>query len=136
MADIDGNAQRWPGCQRIDENDTEIGTFSVNYAYGDDPPLLGSLAAAQIACEIYRGSTGSECALPAGTIRITRQGVTVDKMATLGWFRSKDRGWQTGIGIVDAFLNGSNPNGLTRRPMMMAPGNRRGRFAQSVGPPN
>ena len=136
MADANGNAQRWPACQRMDENDTEVGTFSVSYAYGNDPPLLGSLAAAQIACEIYRGSTGADCALPAGTIRVTRQGVTVDKMAALGWFRSSTKGWQTGIGIVDAFLNGSNPNGLTRRPMMMAPGNRRGRFAQSVGPPN
>jgi hypothetical protein len=133
MADANGNAQRWPACQHMNEDDTEVGTFSVSYAYGDDPPLLGSLAAAQIACEIYSGSTGGECALPAGTIRVTRQGVTVDKMAALGWFRSSTRGWQTGIGIVDAFLNGANPNGLTRRPMMMAPGNRRGRFAQSVG---
>lgn len=120
-------------CQRMDMNDTEVGTFAVKYAYGQDPPLLGSLAAAQIACEIYNGSTGGECQLPSGTIRITRQGVTIDKMATLGWFRSSTRGWQTGIGIVDAFLNGSNPNGLTRRPMMMAPGQRRNRYAQSVG---
>jgi hypothetical protein len=135
MADANGNAQRFPACQRLDMEDTEVGTFAVTYAYGDDPPLLGSLAAAQIACEIYSGSTGGECALPAGTIRVTRQGVTVDKMAALGWFRSSTSGWQTGIGIVDAFLNAANPNGLTRRPMMFAPGNRRNRFAQSVGQP-
>jgi len=133
MADANGNAQRWPACQRLDEPDTEIGTFSVRYAYGQDPPLLGALAAAQVGCEIYRARNGDECSLPAGTVRVTRQGVMIDKLATLGWFRSKERGWQTGLGIVDAFLNGANPYGLTRRPMMMAPGQRRNRFAQSVG---
>lgn len=134
MADADGNAQRWPACQRLDMDDTEPGTFAVTYAYGQDPPLFGSLAAAEIACEIYRSTTGAACELPSGTIRITRQGVTIDKLAALGWFRSRTKGWQTGLPSVDAFLNGANPYGLTRRPMMMAPGNRRGRFAQSVGP--
>lgn len=135
MADEDGNARAWPACQRMDEDDDEVGTFAVSYRYGQDPPLLGSLAAAQLACQFYWGATGStDCQLPSGTIRITRQGVTIDKMAALGWFRSSTKGWQTGIGVVDAFLNGANPNGLTRRPMMMAPGNRRNRFAQSVGP--
>ena len=133
MADVNGNSQRWPACQHRDMDDTEVGTFAVKYAYGQDPPLLGSLAAAQVACEIYRGNNGEDCALPAGTIRVTRQGITIDKMATLSWFRSAKLGWRTGLPMVDAFLNGANPNGLTRRPMMMAPGNRRGRFAQSVG---
>lgn len=139
MADVDGNAQRWPSCQRLDENDTEVGTFAVTYAYGQDPPLLGQLAAAQIGCEIYRERTGEECALPSGTVRVTRQGVTIDKMATLGWFRQgsgrygPQARWQTGLPIVDAFLNSINPYGLTRRPIMMAPGQRRNRFAQSVG---
>lgn len=133
MANADGEAQRWPACQRLDEDDTEHGTFSVTYGYGADPPLFGELAAAQVACEIYKSTTGNQCDLPAGTVRITRNGVTIDKLATLGWFRSSIKGWQTGIASVDAFLNAANPNGLTRRPMMMAPGQRRGRFAQSVG---
>lgn len=139
MADADGNPQHWPACQRMDEDDTEVGTFSVTYAYGQDAPLLGSLAAAQIGCEIYRGRNGEDCALPSGTVRVTRQGITIDKMATLGWYRSSSTRqgpsakWATGLPLVDAFLNGINPYGLTRRPIMMAPGNRRGRFAQSVG---
>lgn len=134
MADANGNDQRWPDCQHRNMPDTEVGTFSVRYAYGQDPPLLGSLAAAKVACELYRGSNGESCALPDGTIRVTRQGVTVDRMATLNWYHSPQRGWQSGIPIVDAFLNGANPNGLTRRPIFVTPGNRRGRFAQSVGP--
>lgn len=140
MADVNGNAQRWPSCQRRDMNDTEIGTFSVSYAFGQDPPLLGRLAAAQLACEIYGSGAGaSECKLPMGTVRVTRQGITIDRLATLGWFKQSSERlgaqarWQTGIPLVDAFLNGANPYGLSRRPVMMAPGNRRGRFAQSVG---
>jgi hypothetical protein len=66
-------------------------------------------------------------------VRVTRQGVTIDKLATLSWFRSSTSGWKTGLGVVDAFLNAINPYGLTRRPVMMAPGQRRNRFAQSVG---
>jgi len=123
----------------MDENDTEIGTFSVSYAYGQDPPLLGQFAAAQVGCEMYRAMTGGDCALPSGTVRVTRQGVTIDKMATLGWYRQsstrygKAAHWSTGLPMVDAFLNAANPYGLTRRPMMMTPGQRRNRFAQSVG---
>lgn len=139
MADADGNGQRWPACQRLDEDDTEPGTFSVEYAYGQDPPLLGALAAAQVGCEFYRARNGDECALPSGTVRVTRQGITIDKLAALGWFKQSSTRygpqarWATGLPIVDAFLNAVNPFGLTRRPVMMAPGNRRGRFAQSVG---
>lgn len=136
MADANGVQQSWPACQRMDLDDTESGTFSVTYAYGQDPPLLGQLAAAQVGCEIYNATTGQECALPAGTIRVTRQGVSIDRMATLGWFRGGTGAhaqWQTGLSLVDAFLNAINPAGLTRRPMMMAPGQRKNRFAQSVG---
>jgi hypothetical protein len=68
-------------------------------------------------------------------VRVVRQGITIDKMATLGWFYGRQgiKGWQTGIPVIDAFLNGANPHGLTRPPTMMTPGQRTGRFAQSVG---
>lgn len=138
-ADAEGNAQSWPACQRRDMDDTEPGTFSVTYMYGQDVPLLGGLAAAQVACELYASSIGGDCKLPNGTVRVSRQGITIDKLATLGWFKGSSvrygvqARWQTGLPLVDAFLNGANPYGLSRRPVMMAPGNRRGRFAQSVG---
>lgn len=139
MANSDGEAQRWPACQRMDEDDTEPGTFSVEYAYGQDPPMLGALAAAQVGCEFYRAANGDECSLPAGTVRIQRNGITIDKLAALGWYKQSSNRfgpqarWATGLPVVDAFLNGVNPFGLTRRPVMMAPGNRRPRYAQSVG---
>lgn len=139
MADANGNAQRWPACQRLDEDDTEVGTFSVEYAYGQDPSLLGARAAAQMGCEFYKAFTGDECQLPSGTVRVTRQGIVVDKLAALGFFKQSSNRygpqarWATGLPLVDAFLNAANPYGLTRRPMIMSPGNRRGRYAQSVG---
>lgn len=139
IANASGNAQRWPSCQRLDFDDTEPGTFSITYSYGQDPPMLGQLAAAQLACELYKSHQGQDCQLPAGTVRVTRQGVAIEKMATLGWFKqSSNRSgpqarWQTGLSLVDTFLNSSNPFGLTRRPVIMAPGQRRHRFAQSVG---
>ena len=139
MDDSNGNAVRWPACQHLAADDTQPGTFSVEYAYGQDPPMLGSLAAAQIGCELYRNSHGDDCMLPNGTIRVTRQGITIDKMATLGWFKNSSHRWgpqarwQTGLPLVDAYLNAVNPFGNYRRPMMMAAGTKRTRYAQSVG---
>jgi hypothetical protein len=139
MADADGNARIWPACQRLDLDDTEPGTFAVTYAYGQDPPIMGQLAAAQLACELYKAGATEDCQLPVGTVKVTRAGVTIEKLAVLGWFRQgslrygKQARWATGLEYVDAYLNAVNPFGLTRRPVMMAPGNRRGRFAQQVG---
>lgn len=136
IADADGNPQTWPSCQRMDLPDTMVGTFSVTYSYGQDVPVLGQLAASTLACQFYNSISGAgPCALPEGTVRVVRQGITIDKMATLGWFYGRQgiKGWQTGIPVIDAFLNGANPHGLTRPPTMMTPGQRTGRFAQSVG---
>lgn len=139
MASSDGTAMRWPACQRLDMEDDQPGTFSVTLAYGQDPPPMGQLAAAQLACELYKAGTDEECQLPAGTIRVTRAGVTIEKLAVLGFYRQssnrygKQARWQTGLELVDAYLNAANPFGLTRRPVIMAPGQRRRRFAPTLG---
>lgn len=109
----------WPACQMLDLPDTETGTFSVTYLHGADPPALGSAAAAQLACEFYKACAldGADCTLPAGTTRATRQGLTIDKTATLEWFFSRQtgRGWVTGLNLVDAFLSAYAPSGPSRR---------------------
>lgn len=121
---------RWPSCQMLDLPDTEDGTFSVTYTYGQNPPLLGQLAAKQLACEIAKQCSGGDCALPTGVATITRQGVRFDR----AFFRiDKTTGaWRTGLAVVDAFLNTYNPNGLTRRPMISSPTSRT-RYARTVG---
>jgi hypothetical protein len=134
IADANGDPQFWPSCQRMDLADSEVGTFSVRYSFGQDPPWDGQAAAAQLACEIFKGCTGSECALPSGVVRITRQGVTIDKMATLGWVRGKfagTEGYRTGLSMVDAFLNSVNKEGLSRRPVIVTPGKRQ--FPEEIG---
>ena len=40
----------WPRRQNLTEADTEDGTFSISYTYGQDPPELGMAAAAELGC--------------------------------------------------------------------------------------
>lgn len=117
LPDVDDTLQRrraWPRCQRLDLEDTEDGTFSVTYSYGQDPPILGRQAAAQLACQLAIVDAGGECSLPAGTTKVTRQGITVDVSALLA-------GAQTGLVFVDLFLRTYNPQGLARVPSVWSP---------------
>jgi hypothetical protein len=127
---------RWPACQAMGLPDTEEGTFSVTYRYGQDPPPLGIHAAAQLGCELYKACAGETCALPTGTTRINRQGITIERLAFTSWgFISRNQrgvapGWRTGLPLVDAFLNTYNRPGLLRRPVLWAPGRA---YARTVG---
>jgi len=125
----------WPSCQAMDLDDTQDGTFSVTYRYGEDPPLIGSTAAAALACELYKACSGNaeDCAIPANAVRVTRQGVTIDKSATINWFfgRNDSDGWQTGIVSVDTFLNSFNSSGMQQRPRTWSPD--ANRYARTVG---
>jgi hypothetical protein len=127
---------RWPGCQAMGLPDTEEGTFSVTYRYGQDAPLEGQMAAQQLGCELYKACAGQACALPTGTTRVNRQGITIEKPAFYSWgFTGKNpRGvpesWNTGMSLVDHFLNSANSSGLKRRPVFWAPG---APYARTVG---
>jgi hypothetical protein len=123
---------RWPIRQDLTLADTEDGTFSISYTYGADPPEMGVAAAAQLGCELYKacGDAGANCALPTGVTRITRQGITVDRLAFTSWAFREGR-WQTGLSLVDAFLAMTNPAGIIRRPTIYAPGKRQ--YAQRWG---
>lgn len=125
------NDARWPVSQDLTLADTEDGTFSITYTYGVAPPEIGVAAAAQLACELYKECAGADCALPKGTTRVTRQGITVDRLAFTTWAYGKNKAWQTGLPLVDAFLAAYNPAGLQRRPVFYAPGKRQ--YAQSWG---
>lgn len=103
LGDSEGNIRWWPGCQRIDLDDTEVGTWSVTYVYGASPPAAAVAAAGQLACEIWKAcpDNAGECQIPSGTVRVTRQGLTIER-AQLATFLS---GGQTGLVLVDAFLS-------------------------------
>lgn len=123
MADAAGNVQFWPACQRLDLPDTEAGTWSATYRFGQEVPLPGQRAAKQLACELYRscmqGEAG-ECSLPVGVTRLTRQGVEIQRTPFINW-AFQNGAWMTGIGTVDAFLQAYNPWGLRRRASVWSP---------------
>lgn len=130
MADANGDAQYWPGCQRLDLDDTEENTWSATYTYGVAPPQAGKYAAMQLACEMYSSLVGGDCKLPAGTIQVTRAGITTQKAPFLSWGQMNGR-WATGLPLVDAFLSSSNPKALKRRPVFYGPG--APKYARRVG---
>lgn len=118
------NGGRWPVCQRLDLDDTEEGTWSVRYTFGQNPPWIGQMAARELACELYKSCQGSvDCALPTGITRIVRQNLTIERNAFTAWGRQEGI-WRTGLPMVDVFLNTYNPAGIKRRPVMMTPGRR------------
>jgi hypothetical protein len=122
LADANGLAQSWPTCQRLDLESGE-GTFIVTYTYGQSPPLSGVQAAAQLACEIAKqcpgvsGAAAEDCALPTGTVRIARQGITIDTQALGVWLIGTQ---QTGLALVDAFLSVYGA-GRRRRTALLVP---------------
>lgn len=120
MADADGNEQFWPACQRMDVPLGEDGTWGVTYDFGVAPPILGEMAAAQLACQIYKACDGQECLLPVGTTQVTRQGISIQRAPFLSWGRIQGQ-WATGLNLVDAFLSAYNPAGLKRPPDVWSP---------------
>lgn len=130
---------RWPLQQDLTLASTEDNTFAITYTYGADPPSLGVSAAAQLACELYKECSGQACALPKGVTRVSRQGITIEKLAFTNWAFTPVRGarggrsigWSTGLPLVDAFLASHNSSGLMRRPVLWAPGKRQ--YSQEWG---
>ena len=119
------DSAHWPMAQNLTLSDTEDHTFSITYTYGADPPELGQMAAAQLGCQIYASCPdgSGECVLPAGTTRVIQQNVVEEKLAFTQWAFQAGR-WQTGLGLVDMFLNAYNPAGIKRRPTFWRPGKR------------
>jgi hypothetical protein len=131
---------RWPWCQTIGLPDTEAGTWSVTYSYGKAPPVIGSMAAQALACEIIKtcSTDDADCAIPKGAIRVTRQGITLERtffMRQLSGARTAATGakgvfWATGIPEVDYFLNTMNAAGILRRATFWS-ASQKNRYARS-----
>lgn len=118
----------WPSCQNLALADTEPGTFSVTYRWGEVVPQLGIDAAASLACELLRSFDGQTCSLPAGTTRVTREGVTVERELLTNWF---DPSKATGIPAVDLFLRAYWPTRSQRQSAVWSPDVQP--FARKVG---
>lgn len=118
----------WPGCQQLDLNDTESGTFSITYTWGSDVPHLGRAAAAALARELWKGANLEACALPTRVTEVVRAGVTMKRVVA---FADMFRLGATGIQEVDLFIAMVNPIRMKRRPAVFSPDLQQ--FARKVG---
>lgn len=108
----------WPRCQALDLPASDPGTFQVTYMAGLDPPTSGITAAKSLACELYRGAIGGDCALPTGVTRIVRQGLAIERIDSIG---SMLRRGATGLPLVDSFVSVFNPTGAMLGPAIWSP---------------
>lgn len=127
LRNSDGEKQWWPSCQNLDEANTEPGTWSVRYQYGQEPPGIGQRAAEDLAWQIFLScaANSENCKLPGGVTRRTRQGVTVEMAPFLSWAQGKEGVWHTGFPTIDLFLSTYNPKGVRRRSAFMSPDGRK-----------
>lgn len=106
----------WPSCEDARRPLSEEGTFGITYVYGRPVPVAGLLAAKELACAVYVTCTTSDpesCPLPNGVTQIIRQGITINLNGFATW-GLKEGTWQTGLPLVDAFLNAVNPRGVRK----------------------
>lgn len=107
LNDADGTPGSFGCCQDIALPDTEVGTFSVTYTSGTNPPALGVLAAAALACEYALACAGStQCRLPSRVQSVARQGVNMT-FANRALLANGQLG--TGIPETDDFISAFAP---------------------------
>jgi len=108
----------WPTSQIDDLPDTELGTFSVEYLYGQPPPASGEEACAYFAAQLALNKTGStKSRLPITMTAITRQGVSIQIPSAVTLLAEG----RTGMYPVDVFIRNVNPYAATRKPMVWSP---------------
>jgi hypothetical protein len=105
------DGQRWPRCNDLNLDDTEVGTWSVTATYGESLPAGAALAMGELACEIAKAAAGGDCRLPPGIQQLVRQGVTISYPDVGELFRQG----RTGLYLVDMFVSTWNPYGLRQR---------------------
>lgn len=110
---VDGST--WPSTQDTISDDGQPNTWHVVYSRGVIPPVAGQIAAAKLAAEWLKLITGdASCKLPRNTTAVARAGVTItrdpSKIAR-----------QSGIELVDRWIETVNPDGLTRPPRIWSP---------------
>lgn len=120
--------QHWPSCQNRSLDDTEPGTFSIEYTWGADVPLIGRQAASQLARELWLAGNGGDCALPTRVTRVVRGGLTYDKIVSIAEMLQTG---STGLAFFDSFLASYNTNKQDRRSAVFSPDLQQ--FARKVG---
>lgn len=124
--DNDGNRLLWPIGQRPDQADTEIGTCSVLYTWGQPIPPGGTIAARAWACylgnQLHTLQSSGSCGMTDRVTQLVTQGVTLSRLSAFDFLTAG----KTGIEIVDTWINATNPNGLRRPATITSPDSVRG----------
>jgi hypothetical protein len=107
----------WPTSQIPDLPDTQQGTFSVTYTYGQDPGEGGRMAAVALAEFLVLPVLGNPSQFSQRTTAVSRQGVTAQIASAVDVMK----GGGTGIYLVDLWLNSVNPKQLIRKPRVWSP---------------
>lgn len=106
----------WPATQDLTLAASEDRTFEVTALVGEPVPRLGVLAAAELACELYRLGTDG-CRLDPRVVSVQRQGLSFE---VVGLVDALERG-SLGLPLVDLFLSTYNPAKIQRRARMVWP---------------
>ncbi len=120
-----GDRQNWPNVNDERLELGSVGTWSIDYFYGNGPPPGGREMAAVLGCELAKSCSGEDgdgsCRLPQRVTSITRQGVSMAVLDPLTLFSDG----LTGLPEVDLFVSAMNL-GVKRRPAaLVVPGRRR-----------
>jgi hypothetical protein len=112
----------WPTCQNMSLPLGQPGTWSVTYKWGSPPPELGRQAATEMGWQLWLAQHNpGDCQLSSGVTKVTRQGVTIERILPLFGRDANGRLQATGLVVTDSFLAAYNPNGLRRRPAFWSP---------------
>ncbi len=120
----------WPTSQIMDLPDTEKGTFSVTYMFGNPPPAAGKFAARRLGEYLVLPQLGDTSRLPTRVRQVSRQGISAMVTDVLDLL---EKG-MLGIYECDAFVKSYNPHGLARQAAVWSPD--RGRPGRRQAVPN
>ncbi len=107
----------WPTSQIMDLPDTEPGTFSVTYTFGNDAPQMGLLAAKKLAESLVLPQLGDDTHYPKRITQMARQGVTAQVRDVTDLLNKG----LSGIYEVDLFVTTYNPHKLQRQSAVWSP---------------
>ena len=107
----------WPTCQILDLPDSQPGTFSVTYTYGQPPDSAGELAAQRLAEFLCLPQLGDRSLFPTRTTQVSRQGITAQTTDAVDMLKQH----RTGIYEVDLWLDAVNPKRLQRDAAVWSP---------------
>lgn len=107
----------WPCCQDLTLHENEVGTWFVEYWWGQPIPADGQLAALELATELAKAFSNEPNQLSVRTTSIARQGITALVADPLTFL---EKGL-TGIPTCDLFIMSANPYGLRRRASVISP---------------